>query len=151
MCGTALAHFEKNWGRTFPAGARPCPVGCAAGPAAGTQACCSGDAVRTASDGLGALTLQAATATAGWHWAQGVNASGGHSIRGDLAGSQQPPSPPPMAAAAPRGMHAAFALAGGRLPLPLVPEKLLPDLWLLGVRTPSRRCETRTPAWQGQR
>ncbi|KAL4431637.1 hypothetical protein ABPG77_001479 [Micractinium sp. CCAP 211/92] len=93
VCGTALAHFEKNWGRTFPAG---------------------------------------------WHWAQGVNASGGHSIRGAPAGSQQPPSPPPMAPAAPRGMHAAFALAGGRLPSPLVPEKLLPDLWLLGVRTPSR-------------
>jgi hypothetical protein len=35
--------------------------------------------------------------------------------------------------------QAAFALAGGKLPSPLVPESWIPNLWLLGVRTGNYR------------
>lgn len=91
--GRALAHFEKNWGRTFPTG---------------------------------------------WYWAQGVNTTGRH--RADIS-SGGPPSlhvPPLGMPASLQSVQAAFVLAGGRLPSPLVPENWLPDLWLLGVRTPNR-------------
>lgn len=39
-----------------------------------------------------------------------------------------------------RCMQMAFALAGGQLPAPWAPAGLLPDAWLLGVRTGNYRC-----------
>lgn len=89
-------------------------------------------------------------ATTGWYWAQGVNTTGRH--RADIS-SGGPPSlhvPPLGMPASLQSVQAAFVLAGGRLPSPLVPENWLPDLWLLGVRTPNRRCEGSASMAAGQ-
>jgi hypothetical protein len=58
-----------------------------------------------------------------WYWAQGVQLEGSQGGGGGAA---------PAA-------RAAFALAGGKPPAPLVPQRLVPPMWLLGVRTASRR------------
>ena len=108
--GHALAHCEKNWGRAFPSG---------------------------------------------WHWAQGINASSSAASSPDMhaSGSDSDASGSDSSSSnsdgdgdetsrRPATLQAAFALGGGALPSPLLPEFLtgwLPDVWLLGVRTPSRR------------
>ncbi|PSC76759.1 serine threonine kinase [Micractinium conductrix] len=107
--GHALAHCEKNWGRAFPSG---------------------------------------------WHWAQGINASSSAASSPDMhaSGSDSDASGSDSSSSnsdgdgdetsrRPATLQAAFALGGGALPSPLLPEFLtgwLPDVWLLGVRTPSR-------------
>ncbi|GAB4823362.1 hypothetical protein N2152v2_010408 [Parachlorella kessleri] len=53
----------------------------------------------------------------GWLWAQGLNAT---------SSSSNSSSP---------ALQAAFTVAGGQIPSPLVPGGWLPDAWLLGVRT----------------
>ena len=110
--GRALAHFEKDRGISFPSS---------------------------------------------WHWAQGINASwtevqeaggavdaaAGEAACSPAAGwddtgtSQQarPADCGPVAI-----VNGVFTLAGGPPPTPLpVPEGWLPDVWLLGVRTRTRR------------
>ena len=61
-----------------------------------------------------------------WHWAQGINAS--WPSQGATAGAAIQPK-----------VDAAFVLAGGRVPATVLQEDWLPDMWLLGVRTPRRR------------
>ena len=99
--GAAVAHFEKNWGRSFPSA---------------------------------------------WIWAQGLNlssplAAAPGSTAGSAAGSSSGGGGGGGGGGAAResGVHAAFALAGGKLPTPLVPEAWMPTLWLLGVRTRNYR------------
>lgn len=107
--GWALAHFEKDRGISFPSS---------------------------------------------WHWAQGINASwtevqeAGGAADGEAACSPaagwdetstaqqaRPAGCGPVAA-----VNGVFTLAGGPPPTPLpVPEGWLPDVWLLGVRTRTRR------------
>lgn len=74
-----------------------------------------------------------------WHWAQGVNASW-------LTSAAAAESEAAGAAGAAEGgkkrrprVQAAFTLAGGPPPSPLVPEGWVPNVWLLGVRTPTHR------------
>lgn len=69
-----------------------------------------------------------------WHWAQAINASAGATT--GAAARPGNGSHGPAAAAA-------FVLAGGQPPTPLLPASLLgmlPDVWLLGVRAPGFRC-----------
>lgn len=90
-----------------------------------------------------------------WHWAQAINASvapaaaagpaaapaaGGKSARSQSSGNST---------GLPAASAAAFVLAGGQPPTPLLPAgllRLLPDVWILGVRAPGYRWATQLPA-----
>jgi hypothetical protein len=86
-----------------------------------------------------------------WHWAQGLNvSSGSSSCSSDGADGSSGGGSSSSSCGSNGGPHmqAAFALAGGKLPLALLPEGLLPDLWLLGVRTGNRRQAAEDARWQ---
>lgn len=110
--GRALAHFEKDRGISFPSS---------------------------------------------WHWAQGINASWSEQAEGAAAGaaaasgeagcrpaadldSDEDASAAALSCGPVASVNGVFTLAGGPPPTPLpVPEGWLPDVWLLGVRTRTRR------------
>jgi hypothetical protein len=87
-----------------------------------------------------------------WHWAQGLNASSGSSSSCSSDGADGSSGGGSSSSSCGSGkgprMQAAFALAGGKLPLALLPEGWLPDLWLLGVRTGNRRQAAEGARWQ---
>ena len=87
-----------------------------------------------------------------WHWAQGLNASSGSSSSCSSDGADGSSGGGSSSSSCGSGkgprMQAAFALAGGKLPMALLPEGWLPDLWLLGVRTGNRRQAAEGARWQ---
>jgi len=121
--GTALAHWEKNWGVSFPErwfwGQGVNSTGTLVGSTRGADS--TGSTAGDRQAGAGVDNSADGPSSAENAGSDGSGGSGG--------------------GRAPK-VHASFVLAGGKLPSPLVPGSWLPDLWLLGVRTVNLRCVT---------